>query len=374
MKQDYYKTLNVEKNATPEELKKAFRKLAMQYHPDKNPGNEEAKKKFQEINEAYEILKDDQKRAAYDSYGHSAFEGGGGGGPSGFSGFQDVDLGDIFGDIFGGDFGGGRRRQQKSSAVRGDDLRYNLQINLSHAYFGTEQVIDYTSLCKCENCQGSGSADKSGATECSTCRGNGTVRTQQGFFVMERTCSSCGGSGQVIKNICRSCSGQGRANKKRSLKVKIPNGIDEGMRIKIANEGDAGLRGGPNGDLYIFISLIPHKFYKRKGKDLFCEVNITLVSAAIGSAIEIPSLDNSAIKVTIPEGTQSNDQLRIKGKGMPDGRGGYGDIYITVQVETPLNLSKRQKELLAEFNEISEKNSSPKVEKFFKKIKDMFGN
>ncbi|NDF12604.1 MAG: molecular chaperone DnaJ [Proteobacteria bacterium] len=379
MAKDYYELLGVKRDASPDELKKAYRSLAMKYHPDKNPDNKEAEKKFKEINQAYEVLKDKDKRAAYDRFGHSAFEQGGPG-AAGFGGggfdFSGSNFGDIFEDLFsdlgfGGGARGGQRRQQANR--RGSDLRYNLEINLEDAYNGKQQDISVTTSAKCDMCEGTGSADKSEPVTCSTCNGAGKIRMQQGFFAIERPCNACGGTGQMIKNPCKTCSGQGRVKKQKNLVVNIPSGVEEGTRIRLTGEGEAGLRGGQAGDLYIFLSIKPHNIFKREGKDIHCTVPIKMTAAALGGSIDVPVLDGSKARINIPAGTQTNDTFRLKGKGMTVMRSSsMGDMYVHVSVETPVKLNAKQKELMKAFDEASGSDSSPKSESFFSKVKELW--
>lgn len=380
MAEDYYTTLGVSKGASEDELKKAYRKLAMQYHPDKNQGNAEAEKKFKAINEAYDVLKDSQKRAAYDRFGHDAFSGGmgGGAGPGGFSGFSaGGSFSDIFEDLFS-EFTGGRRGagagQAQASAARGSDLRYNLDIELEDAFKGKQQNIKVTTSASCDSCHGSGAEKGSSPETCGTCNGRGVVRAQQGFFTVERSCGSCQGTGKVIKNPCKTCAGSGRVRKEKTLSVSIPAGVEEGTRIRLAGEGEAGFRGGPAGDLYIFLSIKPHRIFKRDGANIYCSVPITLSIASLGGHIEVPTIDGGRVKVTIPEGTQTGHQFRLKGKGMSVLRSqAKGDMYIEVAVETPVNLSKKQKDLLKEFESASGgKSTSPESESFFAKVKEFW--
>ena len=372
-KKDYYSLLGVDKGAEAADLKSAYRKLAMKYHPDRNPDNPEAEHSFKEINEAYDILKDDQKRAAYDRFGHAAFDGTGGmGGPGGFGGGRggmggdpSSAFSDIFEDLFGG-MGGGRR----SSAGRGADLRYNMEISLEEAFVGKKATIRVPSSVSCDQCSGSGAEAGSEPTTCPTCGGSGKVRAQQGFFTIERTCPNCHGQGRIISSPCRSCNGAGRVQKERTLNVNIPPGVEEGTRIRLAAEGEAGVRGGPQGDLYIFLSIKPHGIFERDGADLYCRVPITLTTAALGGAVEVPTVEGGRAKVTIPAGTQGGRQFRLRGKGMPVLRSKlHGDMYIQTSVETPVNLSKRQREILRELEgDLSEKNN-PESSTFFSKVK-----
>lgn len=371
MKADYYETLGVARGADEKELKSAFRKLAMQYHPDKNPGDENAEHKFKEIGEAYETLKDPNKRAAYDRFGHAAFEnggmGGGGGGFGGAGGFAD-----IFEDIFGEMMGGGRQRRS-GGRERGADLRYNMEITLEEAYAGkTAQICVPTSI-TCDECSGSGAKPGTSPVTCNTCGGSGRVRAAQGFFSIERTCPTCHGRGQTIKDPCTKCSGQGRITEERSLSVNIPAGIEDGTRIRLTGEGEAGVRGGPSGDLYIFLSLKPHEFFQRDGSDLYCKVPISMTTAALGGQFEVATLDGTQTRVKIPEGTQNAKQFRLKGKGMPVLRQpAMGDLYIQIAIETPQNLNKRQRELLEEFERVSSQDNSPQSSGFFARMKEFF--
>lgn len=374
-KQDYYTLLNVSKSASADELKKAYRTMAMKYHPDKNPGNKEAEQKFRDISEAYEVLKDDQKRAAYDRYGHAAFENGGfGGGRATNPGFDPTSsFSDLFGDLFGDMMGGGRG-QQASARLRGADLRYNLEVNLVDAYRGKQQKIQFTTAAKCDSCSGSGSKDGSAPTNCRVCNGNGKIRTQQGFFTMERTCTSCHGMGKTIANPCNSCSGEGRVRREKTLLVNIPEGVEEGTRIRLSGEGEVGLRGGESGDLYIFITISAHDFFIREGHDIHCKVPIKMTTAALGGEIEVPVIDGTMAKVTVPAGTQNEDRFRLKGKGMTimQSGGRKGDMYIHASVEIPIKLSKKQCELLEQFNELDGRGTNPKAENFVDKVRKLW--
>ncbi len=378
-KQDYYQTLGVSKNASKEELKKAYRKLAMQYHPDRNQGDKEAEKKFKEINEAYEVLKDDDKKAAYDRFGHSAFQSGGMGngragapGASGFSG-DFSDLNDLFGGIFNEFMGGGGSRRGAAADIgRGSDLRYNLTISLEEAYLGTKQTIKYRTAVKCDACNGKGSTSGT-VSNCPTCHGSGRIRAQQGFFTVERTCHTCSGSGKIIKDPCKTCNGDGRVIKEKTISVNIPAGVEDGMRIRVANEGEAGLRNAPQGDLYIFVSIKKHNLFERDGHQLFCTVPIKMTTAALGGTLEVPTLDGKVTKITIPSGTQSGTQFRLKAKGMPIMKTpGFGDLIVKVSVEIPVKLSKRQKELLEEFDKENSSGCNPQTESFFAKVKGLW--
>ena len=370
MKADFYETLGVQKGADEKELKSAFRKLAMQFHPDRNPGDASCEHKFKEINEAYETLKDPQKRAAYDRFGHAAFENGGMNG--GGAGFGAGGFADIFEDIFGEMMGGGRRRSS-GGRERGADLRYNMEISLEEAYAGKTAQIHVPASLSCDECSGSGAKPGTQPVTCSMCHGHGKVRASQGFFSIERTCPQCGGRGQTIKDPCPKCAGQGRVTEERSLSVNIPAGIEDGTRIRLAGEGEAGLRGGPSGDLYIFLAIKPHEFFQRDGADLYCKVPISMTTAALGGSFEVTTLDGSQTRVKVPEGTQNGRQFRMKGKGMPVLRQPQiGDLYIQTAVETPQNLTRRQRELLEEFEQLSSKDNSPQSSGFFSRMKDFF--
>lgn len=372
-KADFYETLGVPKGADEKELKSAYRKLAMKYHPDKNPGDSEAEAKFKECNEAYETLKDPQKRAAYDRFGHAAFENGGGGGGSPFGAGGAGGFADIFEDIFGDMMGGGRGRRSSDGRERGADMRYNLEISLEEAFAGKTASIRVPTAKMCDTCSGSGAKPGTSPSTCGTCQGSGRVRASQGFFSVERTCHTCSGRGEVITDPCETCSGQGRVTEERTLSVNIPAGIEDGTRIRLSGEGEAGFRGGPAGDLYIFIAVKPHEFFQRDGADLYCKVPISMTTAALGGQFEVGTLDNSNTRVKVPDGTQPGRQFRLKGKGMPVMRqSAMGDLYIQIAVETPQNLSKRQRELLQEFEEISAKENSPQSSGFFSRMKDFF--
>ena len=370
MKADFYETLGVQKGADEKELKSAFRKLAMQFHPDRNPGDHSCEHKFKEINEAYETLKDPQKRAAYDRFGHAAFEQGGMNG--GAHGFGAGGFADIFEDIFG-DMMGGRQRRSSGGRERGADLRYNMEISLEEAFSGKTAQIRVPASISCTECSGSGAKPGTQPVTCSMCNGHGKVRATQGFFSIERTCPQCQGRGQTIKDPCPKCAGQGRVTEERSLSVNIPAGIEDGTRIRLANEGEAGLRGGPSGDLYIFLAVKPHEFFQRDGADLYCKVPISMTTAALGGSFEVTTLDGTQTKVKVPEGTQNGRQFRLKGKGMPVLRQpNVGDLYIQTAVETPQNLSRRQRELLEEFEQLSSQDNSPQSSGFFARMKDFF--
>lgn len=370
-KRDYYETLGVQRGASEQDLKSAFRQLAKEHHPDRNPGDKTAEQKFKEINEAYEALKDPQKRAAYDRFGHAAFEGGRGG-QHGFGPDFASSMSDIFDDLFG-EFMGGRRGRSSGGRERGADLRYNMEITLAEAFAGKSAQIRVPTSVSCETCSGSGAKAGTKPKSCPTCSGMGKVRASQGFFTIERTCPACHGRGEVIEDPCGSCSGSGRVTKERTLSVSIPAGVEDGTRIRLANEGEAGLRGGPSGDLYIFLSVKPHDFFQRDGADIFCKVPISMTTAALGGQIEVPTVEGEMTRVKIPEGSESGKQFRLKGKGMPVLRSKLtGDMYIQVDVETPKNLTRKQRELLEEFERLSHKGTSPESAGFFARVKDFF--
>jgi molecular chaperone DnaJ len=375
-KQDFYELLGVGRSASDHELKKAFRSLAMKYHPDKNPNDAAAEQKFKEINHAYDILKDPEKRAAYDRYGHAAFEGGIGGARGSANDFAGGSFSDIFEDLFSELTGSGRRRgaaETQSGKRRGSDLRYNLEISLEEAFAGKKQDINITTSVACDSCHGTGGENGAEAVTCGTCGGRGTVRMQQGFFTVERTCHSCQGTGKIIANPCKKCAGSGTVRKDRSLSVNIPAGVEEGTRIRLTGEGEAGYRGGPSGDLYIFLSIKPHQFFRREGADIHCSVPITFTNAALGGSVEVPTIEGTRAKVTIPEGTQTGHQFRLKGKGMTVLRSkGRGDMFVHVRVETPVNLSKKQKELLTQFEKASGSNSNPESQGFFDRMREFW--
>lgn len=375
-KRDYYETLGVGRDASEQDLKSAFRRLAKEHHPDANPGDKGAEQKFKDLTEAYEALKDPQKRAAYDRFGHAAFEGGrGGGGGQGFGPDFASSMSDIFDDLFG-EFMGGRGGRGRSSGgrERGADLRYNMEITLAEAFSGKNAQIRVPTSVACETCSGSGAKAGTKPKPCPTCAGQGKVRASQGFFTIERTCPACHGRGEVIEDPCPTCSGAGRVTKERTLSVNIPAGVEDGTRIRLANEGEAGLRGGPAGDLYIFLSIKPHDFFQRDGADIFCKVPISMTTAALGGQIEVPTVEGEMTRVKIPEGSESGKQFRLKGKGMPVLRSKMtGDMYIQVDVETPKNLTRKQRELLEEFEKLSHKGTSPESAGFFARVKDYFG-
>ncbi len=370
-KRCFYEVLGVSRSCSDVELKAAFRKAAMQYHPDRNPGDTGAEHKFKELNEAYQILSDGQKRAAYDRYGHAAFEPGGNGFSAG-DGFA-ASMADIFDDLFGDVMG--RRGGTRGGTTRGSDLRYNLEITLEEAFSGKTANLSLPTSITCTGCGGSGAKPGAKPRACPTCGGYGRVRAQQGFFSIERTCPHCHGQGAMIDNPCPQCAGSGRVTRERSLSVNVPAGVEDGTRIRLAGEGEAGLRGGPPGDLYIFVSTKPHPFFQRDGADLFCRVPISMVQASLGGEIAVRTLGGGETKVKIPEGTQSGKQFKVKSKGMPVLRSrDIGDLYIQVTVETPQSLTKRQRELLAEFDSLSSTSTHPESSGFFAKMKDFFEN
>src|SRR5919197_5975253 len=367
-KRCYYEVLGVERTAGDADLKAAFRKLAMKWHPDRNPGDKDCEHRFKEINEAYEILKDPDKRAAYDRFGHAAFEHGGGG--HGFG----SDFASSFADIFDDLFGMGGRRSRSSGRERGADLRYNMEISLEEAFVGKTAQIRIPTPVTCEACSGSGAKAGTRPRACPTCGGQGRIRHAQGFFTLERTCPACQGRGQVIDNPCPSCSGSGRVTRERTLSVSIPAGVEDGTRIRLAGEGEAGVRGGPAGDLYIFLAISAHPFFQREGADLHCRVPISMVLAALGGDIEVPTIDGNHSRVKVPEGTQSGRRFRLQGKGMPVLRSKQsGDMYIQVLVETPQKLTKRQRDLLKEFEKLSSQDTQPETAGFFGKVKEFLG-
>ncbi len=371
-KRDFYEILGVPRTASAEELKKAYRSKAKELHPDRNSDNPAAEAQFKEVNEAYDTLKDAEKKAAYDRYGHAAFEGGrgaGGGGGAGqgdfASAFSDV-FEDLFGDFMGGRGGAGSGR---SRAQRGSDLRYNLRVSLEDAFGGIQKTINVPASVSCEVCRGTGAEGGAEPVTCPTCSGMGKVRAQQGFFTVERTCPTCAGMGRIIKNPCRACGGAGRTEKERALSVNIPAGVETGTRIRLAGEGEAGLRGGPAGDLYIFIEVKDHPIFQRDGIHLFCRVPVSIITAALGGEVEVPTIDGGKSRVKVPPGSQTGKQMRLRAKGMPALRGGgRGDMLIELAVETPVNLTSRQKDLLREFEKLSEDNN-PEGSSFFSKVK-----
>ncbi len=375
-KQDFYELLGVSKDAGDSEIKSAYRKAAMKYHPDRNPDDEAAAQKFREVNEAYEVLKDEQKRAAYDRYGHAAFDqmaGGGPGGPGGFGGAGFGGFADIFDEMFG-DFTGRRGGGGAGMSNRGSDLRYNMEISLEEAFEGRKTTIRVPTSVSCESCNGSGAEGGQAPVTCGTCGGAGRVRAQQGFFTIERTCPTCHGTGHVIKDPCKKCGGSGRTHQEKTLSVTIPEGVEDGTRIRLSGEGEAGTRGGPPGDLYIFLSIQPHHIFHREGADIFCRVPIPMTTATLGGSLEVPSVDGSRARITIPSGTQSGDQFRLRGKGMSVLRSEQrGDMFVEAQVEIPVNLTDKQKELLTEFqSQANEEKQNPASSGFFNKVKEFW--
>src|SRR5471030_2455964 len=368
-KRDYYEVLGVSRTSGDAELKAAFRKLAMQHHPDRNPGDSECEHRVKELNEAYDVLKDGDKRAAYDRFGHAAFEQGSGGG-HGFGADFASTFSDIFEDLFG--MGGGRRAVGRGQGrERGSDLRYNMEITLEEAYAGKTAQVRIPTSVACEVCSGTGAKAGTKPKPCATCGGAGKIRHAQGFFTLERTCPACQGRGQVIDDPCVACAGAGRVTRERMLSVNIPAGVEDGTRIRLAGEGEAGLRGGPAGDLYIFLSLAQHEFFQRDGADLHCRVPISMATAALGGEFEVPAIDGSKARVKVPGGTQSGRRFRLAGKGMPVLRSKQtGDMYVQVAVETPQNLTKKQRELLVEFEKLSSEETQPESAGFFSRVKE----
>ncbi|MCZ6589148.1 MAG: molecular chaperone DnaJ [Alphaproteobacteria bacterium] len=370
-KSDFYEVLGVDRSAKASDLKGAYRKLAMKHHPDRNPNNAEAERKFKEVSEAYDVLRDDDKRAAYDRYGHAAFEGAaahaGSGGGFDFSG----GFADIFDEMFG-DFGGGRGRRQAN--VHGADLRYNLDVTLEDAFAGKQTRVRVNTSVSCETCQGSGAEGGSAPVACPSCHGAGKIRAQQGFFTVERSCPTCQGAGRVIDNPCRACAGAGRVERDKTLAVNIPSGVEDGTRIRVSGEGEAGLRGGPPGDLYIFVSIKPHRFFVRESADIHCRVPIPMTTAVLGGTLEVPTIDGKRARVNVPAGTQTGQQFRLRSKGMSVLRSSArGDMYVQAQVETPVNLTKQQRELLRQFDDAGGGSShSPEAEGFFTKVKELW--
>ncbi len=382
-KKDYYETLGVQRKATPEDIKKAYRTLAMKHHPDRNPGDKKADLRFKDLNEAYDVLKDEQKRAAYDRFGHAAFEHGGPGvhpgaaGGDGFAhgfphGFANIfdNLNEMFGDIMGAE----RARGSGGGGLRGADLSYNMEIPLEDAHRGRKSTIRVASAVGCEPCRGTGAANAAAPVACDTCQGRGRVRSQSGFFTIERTCPACQGSGHVVRDPCKTCGGAGRVQREKTLNVAIPSGVEDGTRIRLAGEGEAGMRGGPAGDLYIFLSVAPHPIFQRDGANILCRVPIPMTTAALGGAIEVPTIDGERARVAIPAGASSGQQFRLKGKGMSVLRSGArGDMFVQAFVETPQNLTARQKELLEEFaRDGNAARMSPQSASFLGKVKELW--
>lgn len=374
-KRDYYDVLGISKGASADEIKKGYRQKAKELHPDRNKDSPDSEAKFKEANEAYEVLKDADKRAAYDRYGHAAFEGGmGAGRPGGGQGDFSSAFSDVFDDLFG-DFMGGRGGAAGGSgrrAARGSDLRYNMRISLEEAFSGQQKSINVPTSVQCGSCDGSGAEGGAEPSTCPTCSGMGKVRAQQGFFTVERTCPTCAGMGQIVKNPCKTCRGAGRVEKDRSLSINIPAGVETGTRIRLAGEGEAGMRGGPSGDLYIFIEVAEHELFDRDGPNLFCRVPVSMSTAALGGNIEVPTIDGGRGRVQVPSGSQSGRQMRLRNKGMPPLRGGgTGDMIIELAVETPVNLTSKQKELLREFEDLSSENN-PESSSFFSSVKSFW--
>ena len=375
-KRDFYDVLGVNKSSSPEQIKAAYRKLAVKHHPDKNPGDKTSEDKFKEASEAYHILSDQERKQNYDNFGHSAFENGGGkGGFGGFGGFSGGDFSDIFEDFFG-DFGGsGRTRGRKNNNNRGSDLRYDLSISLEEAYSGKKQDIKFSTTEKCNTCKGNGSKPGHNPGQCSMCGGNGRVRSNQGFFTVQQTCPQCAGVGEEITHPCNDCSGQGNKQTSKKLSVTSPKGVDDGTRIRLAGKGEAGSRGGASGDLYLFINVNSHELFKRSEENLFFEFPVSVADAALGTTIQIPTIDGGKAKIKIPDGTQSGKQFRLRGKGMPYIRGsGNGDLYVQINTEVPISLNKEQKELLEKFRKIENEKSNPSIKKFFQKAKSFWKN
>lgn len=381
-KRCYYEVLGITRGASSDEIKKGYRQKAKELHPDRNKDDASCESRFKEVNEAYDCLKDDQKKAAYDRFGHAAFDGGMGGFGGG-RGAHPGDFGSTFADVFEDLFGdmmgrrGGGAGGTRSRAQRGQDLRYNLRVSLEEAYTGQQKAIKVPGSIACDECQGTGAEGAAQPSNCPTCAGMGKVRAQQGFFTVERTCPTCGGQGQIVKNPCKSCHGAGRIERERTLSVNIPAGVETGTRIRLAGEGEAGMRGGPAGDLYIFVEVTEHEIFLRDGKTLACQVPVGMASAALGGEVEVPTIDGGRARVKVPAGSQSGRQMRLRGKGMPPLRHGpgagadYGDMLIELMVETPVNLTARQKELLQEF--AAEKaDNSPQSTSFFKKVKSFW--
>ena len=374
-KRDYYDVLGVNKSASADQIKSAYRKLAIKYHPDKNAGDKGAEEKFKEASEAYHILSNSERKQNYDNFGHAAFENGGGG-KSGFGNFDfSNSFSDIFEDFFGEGFGGGSRGRRTRRSNRGSDLRYDLSISLAEAYNGKKQDIKFSTSEKCDTCKGSGSKPGHNPGTCSMCGGHGQVRSSQGFFTVQQTCPQCGGAGEEVTHPCSSCNGQGKKQASKRISVTIPKGVDDGTRIRLTGKGEAGSKGGNNGDLYLFVNVHSHELFKRSEENLFFECPISIADAALGSSIEIPTIDGGKAKIKIPAGTQSGKQFRLRGKGMPYMRASdYGDLYVQVNTEVPISLNREQKELLEKFREIENEKSNPSIKKFFQKAKSFWKN
>ena len=373
-KRDYYEVLGVNKSASPDQIKQAYRKLAIKHHPDKNKGDKAAEEKFKEASEAYHVLSDKERKQNYDSFGHAAFDGTGGRG--GFENFDfSTSFSDIFEDFFSDFGGGGRRRTGRSSNFRGSDLRYDISISLEEAYSGKKQDIRFSTSEKCNTCKGKGSEPGSNPQSCSMCGGNGRVRSNQGFFTIQQTCPQCSGYGEEITNPCKKCGGIGKNQTYKNLSVTIPKGVDDGTRIRLSGKGEAGTKGGANGDLYLFVNTKSHNIFKRSEDNLFYEFPISIADAALGTSLEVPTIDGGKAKVKIPAGTQSGKQFRLKGKGMPIMRGNnYGDLYIQINTEVPVSLNSEQKELLEKFRELENNKTNPTIKKFFEKAKNFWKN
>lgn len=370
---DYYELLGVKRDASQDDIKKAYRKLAMEHHPDRNKDNKEAEQKFKEVNQAYEVLKDPQKRAAYDQYGHEAFTQGGGGGhgfgAQGFGGFSDI-FNEFFSDMMGGGGRGGRQQAQ-----RGADLRYDMTITLEDAYRGKEETVKIPTKLQCETCKGSKAEPGTKPVTCTTCHGHGKVRSSQGFFTIERTCPSCNGQGEMIEKPCKACHGQGVKKHKKEIKVTIPKGVEDGTRLRLRGEGETSPQGNP-GDLYIFIGIAPHPFFQRSESSLYCKLPLRMTTAALGGTAEVPTIEGTLAQLAISPGAQAGRQYRLKGKGMPlVNSTARGDLYVEVSVETPVNLTEKQRELLKEFDDLDkDKSTSPEYKSFFEKVKDFCSN
>jgi molecular chaperone DnaJ len=371
-KRDFYDVLGVPKGSSAEDLKKAYRAKAKELHPDRNTSDPNAEAQFKEVNEAYDVLKDADKKAAYDRFGHAAFEGGargpGGGGAGGNPDFASA-FSDVFEDLFGDFMGRGGAPGGRSRAQRGSDLRYNLRVSLEETFKGVQKTINVPSSVACDTCRGTGAEGATEPVTCPTCSGMGKVRAQQGFFTVERACPTCNGQGQIVKNPCKVCAGAGRIERERALSVNIPAGVETGTRIRLAGEGEAGMRGGPTGDLYIFIEVKDHPIFQRDGVNLFCRVPVSMITAALGGEVEVPTIDGGKSRVKVPVGAQTGKQMRLKAKGMPALRGGgVGDMLIELAVETPVNLTSRQRDILREFEQLSAENN-PEGSSFFTKVK-----
>jgi len=373
-KRDFYDVLGINKGSSSEQIKAAYRKLAVKHHPDKNPGDKTSEEKFKEASEAYHILSDQERKQNYDNFGHAAFENGSGR-QGGFGGFSGGDFSDIFEDFFGDFSGGGKSRGKRNTNNRGSDLRYDLSISLGEAYAGKKQDIKFSTTEKCNTCKGNGSKPGHDTGQCSMCGGNGRIRSNQGFFTVQQTCPQCAGSGEEITHPCNDCNGQGKKQASKKLSVTIPKGVDDGTRIRLAGKGEAGSRSGSSGDLYLFINVKSHELFKRSDENLFFEFPISIANAALGTTIEIPTIDGGKAKIKIPDGTQNGKQFRLKGKGMPYMRGsGNGDLYVQINTEVPISLNKEQKELLEKFRKIENEKSNPSIKKFFQKAKSFWKN